>query len=172
MIRGAEIIVSIDPKLTGSGFAIGKGRKLLNAGTADVPKAVLDLEGRIEFQLAYIRGRLAEACGTLHPDTVVSEFPRVYPGTANRTDPNDLVDLAGLAAALGAALAGDNGRLHMPYPRNWKGTMPKDVHHRRLAQTHPLAVPIVNRSSARKRLDVWDAVGLLFWYTDLTGRGG
>lgn len=155
------IIVGIDGKLTASGYAIGTGDGgLLAAGVAKVPAKIRDLAERAQYQIGHILNELA-ICGVDFPDLVAVELPRVYPGGRNRTDPNDIVDLAGLSLGIAYGLTPD--RVLAPYPRTWKGTVPKDVHHRRLAAQYPLAVPLVNQTTPSRRNDVWDAVGLYCW---------
>lgn len=56
-------------------------------------------------------------------DGLVLEVPEIYPGMP-KTDPNDLIDLAGVDGALAAAFA-----VPAVYylPRQWKGQVPKEV---------------------------------------------
>jgi len=156
-----EITVAIDPKLTGSGYGIAAGRKLVACGLATVPRDMRDLEGRIQFQVDLIAG----ACPA-EPDIVVAEFPVVYPGASQVGTPNDIVYLAALATGIAGFLGPD--RLVLPTPREWKGTMPKAVHHERLRKDLPeRVIAMINDSApASKRHDVYDAVGLLYWYLD------
>lgn len=179
-----EIIVTIDPKLIGSGFAVASSRRLLHVGIARVPATMRDLEGRIERQIEIIREHIPTGDG--RPDTVVGEFPAIYPnpdqglrrrgagGAVHKyreIDPNDLVRLAGLVCGIAAGLRPQ--RLLLPLPRQWKGTIPKAVHHARLAEQHPRAVTMVQAIRSKElRLDAWDAVGLWSWYLETCAVGG
>jgi len=158
-----EIVIAIDPKLAGSGYAVARGTKLVHVGLARVPRAMRDLEGRIEHQARLIAHAAQQPSGP----TVIGEFPVVYPGDRNVADPNDLVQLAGLVCGVANRLR--PGRLLLPKPREWKGTISKDVHHARLVKAHPRAEALI-RATGYTGVDavgdMWDAVGLLVWYTN------
>lgn len=158
-----EMTVGVDPKLTGSGWAIARGREIVAAGVLTVPSDMKDLEGRMQQQLQELKHQaLIHGQGDIA--TVIVEFPRVYPGAQSKGDPNHIVDLAGLACGLGMGLAGCVTRLVCPHPRTWKGTLPKNIHHERLRAELPRKIiTIVNTTVPHKRHDVWDAVGLVHW---------
>ncbi len=96
---------------------------------------------------------------------VCVEFPRFYGTAKSEGDPNDLIDLAGVA---GVVLGTLSTRLllvpAMPYPRTWKGSIPKKIHHERLARDFPQWVEPVERDTSKSMQNhVWDACGLLEW---------
>ena len=98
------------------------------------------------------------------------EFPRFYGTAKSEGDPNDLVDLAGVA---GVVLGVLSTRLSlapsMPYPRAWKGSTPKKIHNERLARDFPHWVEPVKRNTSKSMQNhVWDAVGLLEWIKSKT----
>ena len=62
------------------------------------------------------------------------EFPQVYRAEAQKGDPNDLLDVAGVASACSAVMAKYCGINHV-IPRMWKGTIKKDVMLERIRQT-------------------------------------
>lgn len=162
---GAEIIATIDPKMIGSGFTIAKGKRLLVADLAAVPTQMRDLEGRIERQAEIIR---RAAPGPI--DTVIGEFPTIYPD-GPPIDHNDIVRLAGLVCGVAGLLR--PSRLLLPLPRQWKGTIKKEIHHARLAVRHPETVSMVARVRPKRyHHDVWDAVGLWSWYLERCDLGG
>ncbi len=93
------------------------------------------------------------------------EFPRFYGTAKSEGDPNDLIDLAGVAGAVLGALSLRLRLLPtMPYPRAWKGSTPKGIHHKRLARDFPHWVEPVERDTPKSMQNhVWDACGLLEW---------
>lgn len=137
------IITCIDPGKHGCGVACGNERELFWAGyhpTGDASWA--------------------------HGDEVYLELPRYYPGN-NKTDPNDLIDIA----VAGAFLAGQRGfrsTLHLIPPRTWKGTIDGDAMVERIrGRLTPEETARVEMPSAVKTLghNVLDAVGIFLWAT-------
>jgi hypothetical protein len=85
------------------------------------------------------------------PDVMVVEKMRIYPQRKQKGDPNTLIDLAMLGGMIvGAARP---LRVLLPTPRDWKGSVPKDIHHKRLRAAWP-ALP------AKLSSDQLDAFGL------------
>lgn len=88
------------------------------------------------------------------------EIPQIYTQNKLRGDPNDLVSLALVAGALGAMI-GDQSRITTYLPRQWGGTVPKDIKNKRVQQK------LSDEEMARIELpaksyqhNVWDAVGI------------
>lgn len=93
---------------------------------------------------------------------VVVELPQVYTRGSSKGDPNDLVDLAFSAGRL----VGNATNLRTVRPREWKGQLPKNVHHARVRKAlsaAELAVLDACNVPVSKRHNVLDAVGLGLW---------
>jgi hypothetical protein len=89
-------------------------------------------------------------------DLVVQERPQIYTNRKAKGDPNDMIPLAMLVGAI--VLAVQPAPVLLPWPRQWKGTVPKDIHHARLRTR----LPGIKACSK----DAMDAVGLVLWAMD------
>jgi hypothetical protein len=89
-------------------------------------------------------------------DLVVIEKPQIYQGHLQKGDPNDLIDLAVLVGAIIGHVSAT--KILLPLPAEWKGQVPKDIHHRRIRKR----VPGLGRCSK----DALDAVGLYLYGVD------
>lgn len=159
-----ELLVAVDPAVERQALAVyvrGELHGLVRilAGAAD-------------------GGALLEECRPyLVPVTAdrraVIELPQVYPGRRQKGDPNDLIEVAAAAGAVGALLSAHGLAVRFVRPRDWKGQRPKDVDHARTrAILHASELEIVERVCAgvprAHRLDLMDAVGIGLWSL---GRG-
>lgn len=119
-----------------------------------------------DFQSAHLsEGTRAEhfiQVAALKPDLVVVECPVVYPrGAGKGEDPNDLIQVALSAGACMAAC------LHSVTvtPGEWKGQVPKDIHHRRIEPQLTEAMRRdINSVPAILRHNVLDAIALGLWW--------
>lgn len=103
---------------------------------------------------AHFQDRVLIKCGITHPamypedivtriglpekpPTVVIECPQVYRQSLQKGDPNDLIKLATKVGEIGMAyrmvyyLRGVDFHYEKPLPRDWKGQVPKSIHHNR-----------------------------------------
>lgn len=100
--------------------------------------------------------------------TLVVEGQQFYGTAKSKGDPNQLIDLAVVTGVMVGMLGCDYTPL-VPLPREWKGTIPKDVHHDRLRRDHPEWIAAVEAETPKSmQHHVWDAVGLLEW---MRGKG-
>ena len=121
-------LVAVDPGLRGCGVALFKGGTLLRAAYVKN-----NAEGR--GYNAHVGAANAVRLW-LYPtpmiDELVIEFPRVYPGSAQQKgDLNDLLDVAGVGAAISAAVRLSEmpvgSRVEHVFPSDWKGNVPKET---------------------------------------------
>ncbi len=99
------------------------------------------------------------------------EFPRFYGTAKSKGDPNELIDLAGVAGVVLGALSSSLRVLtELTHPRTWKGSTPKEIHNARLARDFPQWVEPVERTSKSMQNHVWDACGLLEWIKSKTQK--
>jgi hypothetical protein len=95
-------------------------------------------------------------------DGVVVELPQVYPGSKSKGDPNDLIRLAFVAGRwVGAGVGVETVK-----PRQWKGTIKKEVMLRRILSKltdEELAMLKALKLPKSKEKEVIDAVGIGLW---------
>jgi hypothetical protein len=104
------------------------------------------------------------------PDYFISEVPQVYRAGASKGDPDDLIQLAGVVGVFAQAF---RATTHFGVkPREWKGQVPKDVHHARLVKTlTPEELAMVEAAAPPSlRHNVLDAVGIGRYWFDLQRR--
>lgn len=104
----------------------------------------------------------AKVCEIPHR-LLICEIPMVYPrGSGKGEDPNDLIQVAlSAGAVLGAAVLGIT-----VYPAEWKGQLPKDIHHKRVrahVSFSSLAEYDVERVAPNLQHNVLDAIGIGIW---------
>lgn len=92
------------------------------------------------------------------------EIPRWYPH--DYKDVNDLIDLAVLVGEIKRFYESQSGVVELVFPRTWKGTVPKDVHNKRvLAALSPEELKLVPLRPRARTPDhnCVDAIGLGLW---------
>jgi hypothetical protein len=102
-------------------------------------------------------------------DTIVCEIPQIYKTSPG--DPNDLVAVAMVAGALCAAIPCK--KIETFWPAEWKGQVPKAIHHKRLmGKLSAAELTIVKEAkiTAGERVhNILDAVGLGVWHLARAG---
>lgn len=141
-----DFVLGVDPGKSGFAWALFRDGKLESCG-------------RNSEQTIGAFARAALAFGTRL--RVVIERPQIYVQSRWKGDPNDLVDVAMTVGALRHALR--ESRVELVLPREWKGTVPKDVMGDRIL----LSLDVAERErvhmlglSKKFRLDVVDAIGI------------
>jgi hypothetical protein len=138
------VIISIDPGLNNVGVALwGEQGALVYAGLVRNPTARDKKLPRPEVwsaaASAVVRkiATLAVMTASLHdPIGIVVEIPKVRQRGSGKGDPNDLIDVAGVAAACVASFKVAIGAYTAwaPYPEEWKGQLPKAVSELRVSE--------------------------------------
>lgn len=134
------------------------------------------------------------------PDTVVIERPEYQGDRTTSARPQDLMALAWSGALLAGAYVGAGAALVEYTPREWKGSVPKPVHHKRLWEVlapgerallgGPVTIVIIDAACRKGGLSKWsrpgasyyprsfelhnilDAVGLGLFHIGRFGKGG
>lgn len=152
-------IFAVDPGTRLSAWAVfeedGKGQIGLTRSVAEsLPERVSEMAGALYAVAAKYQAT-----------EIIVEMPRVYRTGKQKGDPNDLVDLAFAAGGIAVILSAIEGLTHVviPYPREWKGTIPKNIHHARLRMQVPEVVQAIDQIPKSLQHNVWDAVGLALW---------
>jgi len=106
---------------------------------------------------------------------VVIERPQIYAGSKAKGNPNDLLDLSFVAGTFNAVM----DRASAAYlPAEWKGQVPKLIHHKRLGEFFEENADVYETkvwqriSKLKKDHDLRDAVGLGLFHLTLVGKGG
>lgn len=98
-------------------------------------------------------------------DGMVIERPEIYVVSKNKTNPNKLQQLSIVAGA--CTMLARYERLLMPYPKEWKGSVPKHVTERRtkreLEDQWPKIEKLLSKVPKTSRDDVVDAIALNQW---------
>ena len=142
-------ILAIDPGLHSCGWAMRIGDMPIVPGTIR-PKSHATRD-----RIREVVERLPRQAFDGPWDVLVIEMPQVYQERKRkgRENPNDLIKLALLVGA--AMMTVPAMRCLTPLPGQWKGSIPKHIHHRQIRRR----VPELPRCST----DAMDAVGLLLY---------
>jgi hypothetical protein len=149
-----EVVLGVDPDTTSLGWALLAKGRLYQAGLVRAK----NLEGMI-FEVTRARAWTWETI-----DLLVVERAEIYPHGEAR--PNDLSQLLIVAGTVAGYVA--HRRLCLPYPKEWKKQVPKEIHHRRLLEgltqeEHAVLDAALRGVPMSLRHNVLDAVGLAKW---------
>lgn len=149
----SDVLVSVDPGLRGCGVAVFADGVLLSAqyvanpAKGDGPKAWLQMG----LQVFRAVGAFVKAGFRM-----VVEVPRVYP--VSKGDPNDLIQIAGVAGAVVGQLTPDTAQF--TYPSDWKGQVPKEICQRRITALLSKTELDSVQSVGYKDHNTYDAIGI------------
>lgn len=155
------MIVAVDPGLRACGVSVWDPWGVLyGAAYVKGPK-----EGRGPSAWASMAAEVREYIDCTPITHLVVEIPQVYQRAHSKGDPNDLIQLAGVAGAIVGRLSGAPNMLG-PLPAEWKGQVPKEIHHARVraALTADELTRVALPSAKSLAHNVWDAVALGLWY--------
>lgn len=153
------VIVGIDPGLSACGVSVFKAGVLERAGLVRGLDASYPLAARWCALVQNVRIWL-DALGDREIELVV-EMPKIYPAASQKGDQNDLLNLAGVSAALLTGI--DAWPKRHVYPRDWKGTLDADdfIAEHIMPRTTPTERQRIEFPSAASLAhNVWDAVGI------------
>lgn len=162
------IVLAVDPSVASPGAALF-GDGILIAADRFSPSRPVGLEsrGRRARRVAKMIFHWLPAY-TASVDVLVYEWPQVYTAKKSKGDPNDLIALAAVGAALAGLLDGQLVEEHTPTPAEWTGGVPKVT--RGNPWRSPRGARVAARLSAAERAlvpdshDAIDSVGLGLWY--------
>jgi hypothetical protein len=143
--------LSIDPGVKDTGFALFEGGRLVDCG-------VLSFKGRTDdFNevIAFYQSELADMRDMA--SLILCERMQFRFGN-ERANPQRIIDLNLLAGALGRDI--------WVKPQEWKGSVPKDVHNRRVLSKLPDSeVAHLMACAPRSKVhNAIDAVGIYMWW--------
>lgn len=102
---------------------------------------------------------------TMMPSVAVIERPKIYQARLMKGDPNDIVTLAIRVGRYIERLEQKDVQVLTVYPNEWKGQLPKEVHHPRIfGKLNPAEQAVVSdagqRMGVKARADMMDAIGI------------
>lgn len=155
------MLVAIDPGFGGTGIAAFDDAGQLLAVKLLVPP------GTDHDFAARLRDAAAAVPNVKGADVIV-EFPQTYDGRSAKGDTDDLLKLAALIGAYVTAAGLSTSRISFVLPPEWKGNVPKDIHHKRIrGDLTQKELAVLDRYGqtipASLMHNVMDAVGLGKW---------
>lgn len=150
VLTAPPILWAVDPATYETGLALFHDGRLVKAWTLRIPKKSRKRSGPEAM------GMVLRA--TLAGQPYVTEHPQNYPGQTAKM--KAVAMMREVLDHLHPAVA----RYH---PGEWKGNIPKDVHHRRLKAMDLFPLSLVEDDN-----NAWDAVGLGLFHLGIVGRGG
>jgi hypothetical protein len=118
-------LVAIDPGLRVLGMAEFEDGALTGAHLVRNPNQT-DRGAQAWLAIAI---ETLRAAGAAEPDLLVHELMQVYDTKGQKGDQADLIELAGVAGTVAGVLFAERALSYVP--REWKGNLPKKVHHKR-----------------------------------------
>lgn len=160
-------LVTVDPGLRGLGLAVCSNGVLMRACYVKNPDTVSrgpPAHTELAREAASVLASIIPTFGVA--PALCVEFPQIYGGPQDKEiDPNDLLDVAGVASACTAAFVERGLCAYTSYvlPREWKGTIKKQQMTARIEKqlTAPEASRIVRAGS--KDHNTLDAVGIALY---------
>lgn len=163
------MLLALDPSVRSPGMALFRNDVLSSAGRLTIKRSKIPgiacSDGQWWLTVAH---DILKWVGPVAVRTLVFEKPQIYTAYKSKGDPNDLVGLAGVAAAVAGMLRW-HGPLEVfsPTPAEWIGQLPKTT--RGSAKESPRAKRILSRLSPAElalvpdQHDAIDAVGIGLW---------
>ena len=165
-------LLAVDPSVNSAGAAVYRDGVLMASA-----RITCDVEGSHGARCMAMAWRIAEWARAARPDIFAFEWPQIYAGSKQKTDPNDLPGLAGVGVGVAAYLA--PRQVLSPTPAQWSGQVPKTVEAIRKGKrvrvkpkdpwTTPRGIRVWERLSPAERMlvqaqhDVIDAVAIGLW---------
>lgn len=149
--------LSVDPGLRVSGYAIWLGNTLQSAGLATDSKTLMGPMAWREMASALLLIVLNKRI-----DNLFIEIPQVYTASRSKGDPNDLIQIAGVAGAITSAIYSPMSTAYGVKPREWKGCVEKSVTENRVRKKLSNAELKTIKFPTAKSLhhNVFDAIGI------------
>ncbi len=164
---GQYQFIAIDPSISELGLAVFESFEITRVKRIKGPKTAGDQEAnRLRLLLGHLQHELWSimTLGTRYGGwDLVIEWPEVY--AARKTDPNDLLLLAGV---VGAIIGQFDWRTVYSYrPKEWKGQVPKEIHNDRVMKKLPeKIITELDRIPKTYRHNVVDACGLALFHKE------
>ncbi len=152
-------MITIDPNLRGCGVALWQNGLLVRAMYVKGPA-----KGRgyaVAEELAY---HVELAVKDFDISLIVCEYPRFYGSTHDKGDPNDLIDVAVVGAAVSTKLDSLCSHIEHVFPSDWKGNVKKQIMLERIwSKLSDAEKAVVQKTNKSDTEDILDAVGIGLW---------
>jgi hypothetical protein len=168
-------VLGIDPDLHSTGWAVYDGKEVVAVGCIKVPRKLTGM-GAIGTMMMAAKGE----CWGGVVDVLVVEGQELYLGNTKNT--RSILDLALCAGTImGVVYTGSGAKYVLcPKPAEWKGQVPKHIHHRRILDGLGVAYALVGTTVVPEKTSlhllpggatlkngdwkhVTDAIGLAIW---------
>jgi hypothetical protein len=149
-----ERLIAVDPGVNFTGFAF----------FIDGELETVTLSQRLGKSLLHdtLADHATKAIQVAHaPTRAVIERPVIYPDSPARD--SDQMDLSLIAGAVAGALACVGADVVFATPREWKGTVPKKIHNKRILALLPDLRSMLKTWPKGKHEHMIDAAGLGLW---------
>lgn len=151
-------MITIDPNLRGCGVAVWRGAVLEVAMYVAGPST-----GRGYWVAEELASNVELAVKDSIHDVriIVCEYPRFYGSTHQKGDPNDLIDVAVVGAAVSTKLDSLCSHIESVFPSDWKGNVKKSIMLERIwSKLSEEEKAVVQKTNKSDREDVLDAIGI------------
>lgn len=148
-------ILAIDPGVRLCGVALFAGVQLVEATIVRCTEKNVS-----DFVVALT---MAKQLPAAYVDTLVIERMLIYDKAQQLGDPNHLARIEFIAGVLTRDFKGLSANVLRPTAREWKGTIRKSIHHKRIIAECPKAAQLAAATPKTYRHNVYDAVGLGLW---------
>lgn len=150
-------MLCVDPGVRGCGVAEFVEGKLVRAAYVKNPSS-----GRGYAVANSLARTLQKSIVTYHHDIAVIEYPRAYGSVHQKGDPNDLLDVAAVGAAV--SMLFDPSNIESVFPSDWKGNVPKQKMLVRIFGKLSLVErAVIQQANKSDMEDVLDAIGIGLW---------
>lgn len=157
-----SVLLSLDPGIRGCGVAIFSDGLLSQAAYVCNPC----LEGSGAAEAASMASWVQGFFSNWKVDEIAVEWPRIYASRiregSSKADPNDLLALTGVGAALVALLAPARATSYVP--SDWKGQLTKEATEARIRSRfhqYELEIAVRGAEAARSKAhNMFDAIGI------------
>lgn len=157
-----SVLLAVDPGIRGCGVAVFEATKLVHASYVRNPVR----EGTGAGPAASMASWIVGSTSAWKPNALALEWPRVYARMIregkSKGDPNDLLGLAAIDAAVAALLAPAIATCYAP--SDWKGQMTKEACHlriqKRLVDREAFVAAEGASEAGALAHNMWDAVGI------------
>lgn len=163
--------VAVDPSVRSPGACVSVGGQIVACARIKIPRHVAELPTgmRVRAVAAAIVAWVREASGGAFVERLAYEWPQVYTAAKSKGDPNDLIALAAVGAAVAELL--DPVEVRTPTPAQWVGQTPKSTTGSAWASARGLRVARrvspAELAAIPDQHDAIDSAGLCLW---LEGR--
>jgi hypothetical protein len=165
------MLLAVDPGLHHCGVSYWDRGKLVRAELVKNPLSRPGDGAKCAGPMSWaVRDAWMQHRGAAGPPALaelVLELPQIYQGRGGVA--SDIIDLAAVVGAVASALGGSVQTFYRP--RDWKGQVPKEIHHPRvIAALQPNEMSAVRLCQPASLMhNVWDAVGLGLAHLKMTG---